>query len=73
MVQVGEFDLDGARLVADRLARSSNTEWIGMFEELRRTGRLMSTVHQLNLLLEQPMHRSLAISALRRMGLEHGG
>ena len=73
MTQHGDFDQDQVLLVAERIAQSSPVEWIGMFEELRRQKRLWTTVHQLNLLLEQPVHRAVASSALKRMGLEHAG
>jgi hypothetical protein len=73
MIQHDGFDLDRAVSIADRLARSSTTEWIGMFEELRRKKQLWTTVHLLNLLLDQPAHRAVAKSALRRIGLEHAG
>jgi hypothetical protein len=73
MTQHGDFDIDQALLVAERIAQSSTLEWIGIFEELRRQKRLWTTVHQLNLLLEQPAHRAVANSALKRMGLEHAG
>ena len=43
------------------------------FEGLRRRGRLSATVHQLNSMLRQPAHREVAVLALKRMGLEHGG
>jgi hypothetical protein len=73
MTQHGDLDLDQAALIADRLARSSATEWVGIFEDLRRQKRLWKTVHQFNLLLEQPAHHAVAKSALRRIGLEHAG
>ena len=73
MAQHNEFDPDRVLFVADRIARSSNVEWIGIFEELRRQKRLSTTVHQLNLLLDQPAHRAVAKSALTRMGLAHAG
>jgi hypothetical protein len=46
---------------------------MGIFEELRRERRLLTTVHQLNLLLDQTAHREVARSALKRMGLEYDG
>jgi hypothetical protein len=64
---------DRTLLVAHRIVRSSDAEWIGIFEELRRERRLLTTVHQLNLLLDQTAHREVARSALKRMGLEYGG
>lgn len=73
MTHDDEFDPDPALSVADRIARSSNVEWISIFEELRRQKRLSTTVHQLNLLLDQPAHRAVAKSALTRMGLAHAG
>lgn len=73
MTQHDEFDPDPALFVADRIARSSNVEWISIFEELRRQKRLSTIVHQLNLLLDQPAHCAIAKSALTRMGLAHAG
>jgi hypothetical protein len=73
MTQHDEFDPGRALFVADRIARSSNKEWICIFEELRRQKRLSATVHELNLLLDQPAHHAVAKSALTRMGLAHAG
>ena len=59
--------------IAFRINSSSDRELPSIFEGLRRRGRLSATVHQFNGMLEQPANREVAVRALKRMGLEHGG
>jgi hypothetical protein len=59
--------------VAFRINSSPDREFSNIFEGLRRKGRLSATVHQFNSMLAQPAHREVAVLALKRMGLEHGG
>ena len=65
-------DTDGT-FIADRIARASPQEWAHMFEDLRRRKRLSETVRRLNRLLEEPAHRDVARTALKRFGLDHAG
>jgi hypothetical protein len=64
---------DGALFIANQIARASSHEWPGLFEELRRRKRLSETIRHLNQLLDDPGHRELARSALKRIGLDHTG
>ena len=57
----------------DRIAQASTREWPHIFEDLRRRKRLFETVHQLNRLLDDPAHRELAQSTLKKLGLQHSG
>jgi hypothetical protein len=64
---------DSALLIANRIARASSHEWPDLFEDLRRRKRLSATIRHLNQLLDDPGHRELARSALKRIGLDHTG
>jgi hypothetical protein len=64
---------DDVLLIANHIARSSSNEFPTIFEGLRRRGQLSATVHDLNRLLDEPTHQELALTALKRFGLEHGG
>jgi len=66
-------DNDRALFVANRIAQASSHEWPHLFEDLRRRKRLSEIVRRLNHLLEEPAHRELAKSALKRFGLDHAG
>jgi hypothetical protein len=68
-----QLNKDRVLFIADRIARSSPHEWPNIFEGLRRQGHLSATVHGLNQLLDEPAHRNLAKTALKRFGLDHGG
>jgi hypothetical protein len=68
-----EVSREEAVQVAFRINSSPDREFSNIFEGLRRKGRLSATVHQLNSMLAQPAHREVAVLALKRMGLEHGG
>lgn len=64
---------DRALFVANRIARAAPHEWPRMFEDLRRRKRLSEIVRRVNQLLEEPAHREVAKSALKRFGLGHAG
>jgi hypothetical protein len=68
-----DMDKDHVLFVANRISQSSSHDWPKIFEGLRRRGHLSATVHGLNRLLDDPAHRDLAQTALKRFGLEHGG
>jgi hypothetical protein len=59
--------------MANRLARATTREGPEIFEDLRRRKRLAATVRHLNRMLDDPAHRDLAKSALKRIGLDHAG
>lgn len=60
-------------LSARRLSEATGDEWLVVYEELPRSRALSTAVHQMNRLLDVPEHRELAMSALKRIGLEHAG
>jgi hypothetical protein len=66
-------DSDRALFVANRIVQAAPHEWPRVFMDLRRRKHLSEIVRRLNKLLEEPAHRDLARSALRRFGLEHAG
>ena len=66
-------DTDRALFVANRIAQASPHEWPHLFEDLRRRKRLSEIVGRLNHLLEEPAHREVAKSALKRFGLDDAG
>ena len=66
-------DTDRALFVANRIAQASPHEWPHLFEDLRRRKRLSEIVRRLNHLLEEPAHREVAKSALKRFGLDDAG
>jgi hypothetical protein len=55
--------------VAHRLTQAADAEWPVEFDRLRREKKLSSAVREINSMLDQPAHRSLAIKALCRIGL----
>lgn len=59
--------------VARDLSEASENAWPVIFDELRKRRQLSIAIHQMNKLLSDPGHRDLALAALRRIGLEHGG
>jgi hypothetical protein len=59
-------DNDRALFVANRISQASPLECALMFEDLRRRKRLSETVRRLNHLLDEPAHRELARTALKR-------
>jgi hypothetical protein len=68
-----QSDQDQIHFAVNRIANASTREWPDIFEDLRRRKRLFEMVHHLNRLLEQPAHRELAQSTLRKLGLHHSG
>ena len=66
-------DSDRTLFVANRIVEAAPHEWPRVFEDLRRRKHLSEIVRRLNKLLEEPVHRDIARSALRRFGLEHAG
>jgi hypothetical protein len=66
-------DNDRAIFIARSITQSSSQDWPRVFEDLRRRKRLSDVVRRLNQLLEEPAHRELAKSALKRFGLDHAG
>ena len=67
------IDHDPALVDVHRIAHAPESELPRVFEDLRRRKRLYETVHQLNLLLQEPAYRGLAETALKRLGLRHSG
>ena len=66
-------DNDRTIFIARHIAQVSSQDWPRVFEDLRRRKRLSDVVRRLNHLLEEPAHRELAKSALKRFGLDHAG
>ena len=58
---------------ATELAKTTDREVAQTFSRLRRSKRLFATVHGLNKMLHEPQNRGLAMQALKRLGLDHGG
>ena len=58
---------------ATELAEATDSEVAQTFSRLRASKRLFATVHGLNQMLDQPQNRGLAMQALKRLGLDHGG
>ena len=58
---------------ATELVAATDSEMAQTFSRLRTSKRLFATVHGLNLMLAQPQNRGLAMQALKRLGLNHGG
>jgi hypothetical protein len=59
--------------IANRIANASSHEWPHIFDDLLRRRRLSKFVRGLNRLLNEPAHRDLAKSALKRFGLDYAG
>jgi hypothetical protein len=57
--------------IAGLLVSLPEPQWMEVFEELRRTKELSKAIGEINQLLSDPVHRDLAVSALRRVGLYH--
>ena len=68
-----EMSREEAIQIAFRITSSPAEELPDIFYRLRRRRRLWATVHQFNTMLKEPTHRTLALLALKRMGLEDGG
>ncbi len=66
-------DNDRAIFIARSITQAWSQNWPRVFEDLRRRKRLSDVVRQLNQLLEEPAHRDLAKSALKRFGLDSAG
>ena len=58
--------------VAHKIGEAS-TEFAGIIHQARRKRELSRTVHALNALLRCSDHYKTALTALRRLGLEHAG
>ena len=59
--------------IAQQVANATDDEWLGIFYELLKTRQLSTAIRQMNQLLDHPQHSELAMTAFRRIGLEHGG
>jgi len=55
--------------IAQLFAELPDHQWPEVFEELRRSRELSKAIGEINQLLQDPAHRDLAVSALRRVGL----
>ncbi len=55
--------------IAELFVNLTDAQWPEVFEELRRTKELSKAIAEINQLLNDPVHRELAIAALRRVGL----
>jgi len=55
--------------VAGLFVELPDAQWTEAFEELRRTKELAKAIGEINQLLNDPVHRDLAVAALRRVGL----
>ena len=62
-----DLGLEAARWIV----QANDHEWPLYVERLRRNKELSAVTHQLNLMLEEPEHRQMAIDAFRRIGLWH--
>lgn len=62
-----------ALAMAQAMAEASNAGASALVLQLCAEKRLFSTVHELNGMLASSQHRSLALLALKRMGLEYAG
>lgn len=69
------FTDDQARVLstAQAIADASDAEVSVMVQRLCAAKHLYSTIHDLNGVLLNPRHRSLALHALKRVGLEYAG
>jgi hypothetical protein len=67
------IEQDPAMVDVHRIAHAPKSELPRIFEDLRRRKKLYETVHQLNLLLQEPAYRGLAEAALKRLGLDQPG
>lgn len=56
---------------ARRIVQATEHEWPLYVERLRQNKELSAVTHQLNLMLEEPEHRQMAIDAFKRIGLWH--
>lgn len=59
--------------ITQAIAEASNAGASTLVLQLRAEKRLFSTVHELNGMLSSSQHRSLALRALKRIGLEYAG
>jgi len=57
--------------IAGLFANLPEHQWLEVFEELRRTKELSKAIGEINQLLNDPVHRDLAVAALRRVGMYH--
>ena len=57
--------------IASLFVISTDDQWRELFEELRRTRELSKAIGEINQLLNDPVHRDLAVAALRRVGMYH--
>ena len=62
-----DLGLEAARWIV----QANDHEWPLYVERLRRNKELSAVTRQLNLMLEEPEHRQMAIDAFRRIGLWH--
>jgi hypothetical protein len=62
-----------ALAMAQAMAEASNLDASTMVLQLCAEKRLFSTIHEWNGMLASSQHRSLALQALKRMGLEYAG
>jgi hypothetical protein len=67
------IERDPALVDLHRIAHAAESELPRVFDDLRRRKRLYETVHQLNLLLQEPAYRELAETVLKRLGLCYSG
>lgn len=59
--------------VAHKAEISTDPEFRDLMRNLLRRRQLSQAVHEMNALLKQPPYTGRALTAIRRMGLEHGG
>jgi hypothetical protein len=59
--------------IARVICEASDAEVSKIFRQLRTTKQLSATVHELNEMLASVHHRTSALLALRRLGLEYAG
>jgi hypothetical protein len=55
--------------IAGLFAKLTDDQWPEVFEELRRAKQLSKAIGEINQLLNDPVHRPLAVTALRRVGM----
>ena len=57
--------------IAGLFTSLTDAQWPEVFDELRRTKELTKAISEINQLLNDPVHRDLAVAALRRVGMYH--
>ena len=60
-------------VIAGLFATLTDDQWPKVFEDLRQTKQLSKAIGEINQLLNDPVHRPLAATALERVGMYRSG